>query len=585
MSITSESDAQARLASPSLIEAGAEAEELGPKERFEAEVKKLASLSDIEYNVERKNAAKSLRVTVTFLDRLVRSARNVNVADTGQGRAISLPDPEPWPYPVEGAELLNDIAAAICRYVVVPLHVADAIALWVVHCYGYEVFICTPRLAITSPEKQCGKTTLLDVLGCLVPRPLPAANITASAVFRTVEIAKPTILIDEADTFLEGNDELRGILDSGHRINGNVIRVVGDHHEPRQFSTHSPAAIAMIGKLPPTLADRSIAVALRRRLPNETVNPFRMHKIDDLKQLSRKAARWARDNVESLQRLDPTLPDRLFNRQADNWGPLFAIADIAGGDWPDRIKGAAELIEFGQSADEQSVGEQLLADLRDIFDETALTRMPSQDLVSRLVSNEGRPWAEWSYGKPMTVNQLARALRPFGIFPTNIRLPSGKILKGYYREHLNDSIARYLPNQTAPPPNVEHERAEVFADDLTQPLAPLHRYNQAAATVYDENDSATPALRSGSDRYDIANQAERSGTERDVADDNLEPLQKNANDLKEVAAVAPCAVNIGLCVNTSEPNGHADSLDVTADDDLVAPGDGNDLLPHQVREI
>jgi hypothetical protein len=167
---------------------------------------------------------------------------------------------------------------------------------------------------------------------------------------------------------------------------------------------------------------------------------------------------------------------------------------------------SAEVIEFGQAADEQSVGEQLLADLRDIFNETRLISMPSQDLVSRLVSIEGRSWAEWSYGKPITPNQLARALRPFGIFPRNIRI-GDRVLKGYYREDLSDPIARYLTNQTAPPPNVEHERAEVFADDLTQPLAPLHRYNQAAATVYDENDSATQALRSGSDRYDIANQA------------------------------------------------------------------------------
>jgi putative DNA primase/helicase len=249
--------------------AGAKSEELGAKDRVEAEIKELAALGEIEYGLERKRAAKRLGITTALLDRLVRAEHGDTEGNTGQGRAILLFEPEPWFETVDGAELLTSISAAIRCHVVLSEDVANAIALWVVHCYAYQVFTCTPRLAITSPEKQCGKTTLLDVLECLVPRPLMASNITASAVFRTVEIAIPTILIDEADTFLDTNEELLGILNSGHRRGGQVVRVVGDNHEPRQFSTHSPAAIALIGKLPPTLADRSIAVTLRRRLPDE----------------------------------------------------------------------------------------------------------------------------------------------------------------------------------------------------------------------------------------------------------------------------------------------------------------------------
>ena len=98
----------------------------------------------------------------------------------------------------------------------------------------------------------------MDVLTRLLPRVLSVAGITAAAIFRTVELARPTLLIDEADTFLQQNDELRGVLNSGHRRGGNVVRLLGDGHEPRQFSTFAPVAIAMIGKLPNTLADRSI---------------------------------------------------------------------------------------------------------------------------------------------------------------------------------------------------------------------------------------------------------------------------------------------------------------------------------------
>ena len=141
---------------------------------------------------------------------------------------------------------------------------ADACTLWCVHTYLIDAAWISPRLALTSPEKGCGKTTLLDVLARLVWRPLPAANATSSALFRVVEMQRPTLLIDEADTFLGENEELRGILNSGHRRGGSVLRTVSDEHEPRQFSTYSACAIAMIGKLPATLADRSIPIDLKR---------------------------------------------------------------------------------------------------------------------------------------------------------------------------------------------------------------------------------------------------------------------------------------------------------------------------------
>jgi hypothetical protein len=177
---------------------------------------------------------------------------------------------------------------------------------------------------------------LLDVIEVLAARTMLTSNISAAAVFRTVEIAKPTLLVDEADTFLNENEGLRGTLNSGHRRGGQVTRTVGDNHEPRVFSTHCPVAIAMIGKLPDTLADRSVAVSLKRRLPSEPISPFRIDKVDVLRVLARKAARWAADNAERLVEVDPELPAGIFNREADNWRPLFSIAEIVGGDWPER---------------------------------------------------------------------------------------------------------------------------------------------------------------------------------------------------------------------------------------------------------
>ena len=148
---------------------------------------------------------------------------------------------------------------------------AVAVALWIVHAYAFEASLISPRLAIGSPEKRCGKTTLLRVIRHFVPRPLWAANITPAAVFRTIELTRPTLLIDEADTFFKENEELRGVLNSGHSKDGQVARLVDDDHEPRTFATYCPTVIACIGSLPGTIEDRSIKITLRRRRRDEPV--------------------------------------------------------------------------------------------------------------------------------------------------------------------------------------------------------------------------------------------------------------------------------------------------------------------------
>jgi hypothetical protein len=165
----------------------------------------------------------------------------------GKGRPLNLPAPEPWPEPVNGAALVPELTGAILKYVVLTENDALAVAMWILHAYCFDAFACTPRLAITAPEKRCGKTTLLDVIGLLVPRPLSTANISAAATFRTIEAVRPTLLIDEADTFLSENEELRGILNSGHRKGGQVIRTVGDDFEVRaslQVRQHAKLSLA-----------------------------------------------------------------------------------------------------------------------------------------------------------------------------------------------------------------------------------------------------------------------------------------------------------------------------------------------------
>ena len=410
-----------------------------PSSKDDAEISQLAKLSTIEYEHERVEAAKQLGIRTPILDRIVMAARKSD--DAKQGRALTLPEPEPWHEPVNGAKLLDQLSGAIRRHVVMTAHAVDMAALWVVHTYLIDVFGITPRLAITSPEMGCGKTTLLDVLAPLVWRPLPTANATPSAIFRVVEMLTPTLLIDEADTFLAENGELRGILNSGHRRGGSVTRTVGDDFEPRLFSTFSPCAIALIGKLPPTLADRSVPINLRRRRTDETIEPFRFDRTGHLDQFARMAARWAADNAERVRGAEPEMPDSLFNRAADNWRPLLAIADAADGEWPERARQASRCsIPEG---DDQSSRVLLLGDIRAILTERNSDRIASADLVEALVAMEGHPWAEWKGGKPITSNGLARMLAPFNIVPATIRT-GDRTPKGYQLAQFDDAFARYL---------------------------------------------------------------------------------------------------------------------------------------------
>jgi putative DNA primase/helicase len=365
--------------------------------------------------------------------------------DGKAGRALVLYEPEPWPQPVDGAQLLNEIASGIKRYVVFADTAVDAVALWCVGTHAFNAFTIFPRLVVTSPEPRCGKTTLLDVIERLVPRPLAAANITAPALFRTIEAARPSLLLDEADTFAKENEDLRGILNSGHRRNGSVIRVVesGKNYEPRQFSTWAPIALASIGSLPATVMDRSIIVSLRRRRPDEAVESLRLDRPTGLDRLARMAARWAADQLDRLRDADPAVPKGVFNRAADNWHPLLAFADAAGGDWPARARSAAVALAAEHSDESRRV--QLLADIADAFVAKHTDRMSSEDLTAYLIELEDRPWAEWSKGRPLSKNQLARLIKPFGVSPGSIRLDDGRTPKGYSLAALDDALARYLP--------------------------------------------------------------------------------------------------------------------------------------------
>lgn len=407
-------------------------------------IARLAGMNPLDYHRARKPTAERLGVSVAALDQAVKLARKDTAADNLPGKPLRFDTPEPWPHPVDGAALLDCIHAEIKRFCVLDPASRIAAALWTVFTYAVDHAHTAPILYLTSPEPRCGKTTLLNLLGKLVAKPLPAANVTPSALFRTIEAASPTILLDEADAGLNENEDLRGLLNSGHtRVSAFVIRIEGDNREPRQFSTWGCRAIAGIGKGSQTIMDRSVVILLRRRLPTETVEKLRHAPAAHFDRLKRQAARFVADHAARLETARPSLPDSLNDRAQDNWEPLLAIADLAGGDWPALARDAA-LTLAGSTEETKSLRTELLEDIRGVFQRIPGDRIATEALLEQLNGDPERPWATYNRGKPMTAKNLSGFLGHFGIKSGNIRFPDGSQSKGYLASAFVDAFARYL---------------------------------------------------------------------------------------------------------------------------------------------
>ena len=351
---------------------------------------------------------------------------------------------EPWPEAVDCVELLDSIKARLQLHIDFADSAATACALWVAHTYVADVATASPRLAIKSPTKRCGKTRLLTLLSKLVARPRLVSNLTPAALFRSVELWRPTLLIDEADSFLGKSDELRGIINAGYEADGVIVRCIGEDYRPTPFHVFSPLVIASISDLPSTIEDRAVVICMRRKTVSKTVQKMTRRLGNELLSLRQKLLKWSQDMRHQLKPGEAETEAALDDRARDLWDVLFAIADVAGGSWPEAARSAARDLTAGR--DDADMGVQLLEDIRAILDAEKLGRISSADLVDKLVKQEERPWATWHRGEPMTQNQLSRRLRGFGVVSKSIRLGSGQSTsKGFVRAQFEDAFERYLP--------------------------------------------------------------------------------------------------------------------------------------------
>lgn len=419
------------------------------QETLEETIIRLASLNPLEYEKVREKEAIRLNIRKPVLDEVVTAKRHQQQAKPKKD--FSFPEDEVWPESVEINKILNELCCLLKRYAILPEQVEVAVALWIVFTWCIEKVGVAPILAICSPEKQCGKTTVLSLIQRLVYRPLTASNITSASLFRAIEENRPTLLIDEADTFIKENLELRGILNSGHTPStAFVLRTVGKEHDLRRFSTWGAKAIALNGKLPETLHDRSIVIELRRRLKEEKLEKLRHTDPQIFNILCQQLKRFVMDQGDLLKETAVTLPEDISDRAADNWEPLMAIAILAGPEWVHKTLKAIHLLS-PHANDAKSIGTELLVDIKQVLESKNCDRISTSDLIKALCENEEKIWATYNKGQPINPRQMSKILQEYKINSHPIRLSDGKILRGFEYQQFIDVFTRYLPEKTVTP--------------------------------------------------------------------------------------------------------------------------------------
>ncbi len=304
-------------------------------------------------------------------------------------------------------------------------------------------------------------------------------------------------MFDEVDAIFgrhgkdDGAEDLRGLLNAGHRRGASIPRCVGKTQEVVKFPVFAAVALAGLGDLPDTLMSRSVIIRMRRRAPHERVASFRFRDVEPAGHLLRdRLAAWAKRNITELTDARPAMPPGVEDRPADCWEPLLAVADAVGGDWPVRARAACiELVKVGASR-EASLGVRLLTDLRTVFGKNEV--MATEDILTELYKMDESPWGDLR-GRPLDPRGLARRLKEYGVNSVGVRV-GDRTPKGYRRGDLWDAWQRYLPAEAQQAPQGQPPRSEA-----PPPVADSHPVADTSATPPTNRNALTSEVASVAD--------------------------------------------------------------------------------------
>jgi hypothetical protein len=399
-----------------------------------------------------KALAKQLNIAIADLILFKGSGESGEQLPSG-AKAIEIPPTaEPWSEPVVAQEVLDEICKELKRFVVMEDSFYLAVALWIVLTYLHDAVDILPILLITSPVEDCGKSTLLELVLYLSNRPIPASNISAAAIYRVIGDNCPTLVLDEADTYMQEDEVMRGVINSGHKRQfAFVIRVINDKGDTGQFSTWCPKAIARIGQPKRTILSRSIPIRLERKAKGAKTEKLKSAHALELEDLRRKISRLAND-IRGDVRLFRSNADWLNNRAGDNWEPLFAIASAAGEECLKKIEIAARKMSSKAAQDSKSFGHYVLESLGAFFAESRKELeeqnfkfekgkgffIKTEDILAKLNADNEAPWRERK-DQLLTGHKLAKELREYDISPSETS--EGR---GYWSDKVEAAFEKYM---------------------------------------------------------------------------------------------------------------------------------------------
>jgi Protein of unknown function (DUF3631) len=418
------------------------------RERAKAE-KRERALNDIAMlpATDREAALKTLATSLSEDFEALKSEFETRLEERRE--RIRRGDIEAWGEAVDTCVLLSELITQIERYLVI--HQKEAViimALWVMFAWLHDVALHSPILAITSADAGDSKTTACLVLARLTPRSRLIAEPTGPWLYRYVDQVHPTLVIDDADQLLPRKGDLTHIVNvswtRGVKIPRMDRRTTG--YVPVEFDPFCPKVLSGIDLMPhlrPATRTRCITINLMPKLAHERVAGLEDADEDEgFRILQSKLLRWSTDTMATIKQVNPAMPEGFNNRQEKNFRLLFAIADLAGGNWPKRARKAALKLSPMEGP---SPGRRLLADLRALFAEfgKALT---SEETAALLSAREESEWANYcGRGRPINKFEIAQLLKPYGIKPDNAVYRGGKQHRGYKAAWFERVWRHYLP--------------------------------------------------------------------------------------------------------------------------------------------
>ena len=341
---------------------------------------------------------------------------------------------------------VNFIAEELRRHIVFENDThAFTISLWITGTYLMDNWGLYPKLYINSPERECGKTSLLCMIEAFACNARMAASITPSAFYRIIQSEGPTLLIDEADRTLRGNEELNGIINAGH-TRRTAIKILSEptpdgKWKSVEMSLWAPQVFAGIGTQADTLLSRSIKISMRRKMVSEKVAAAPVDYFEQQEDVRKSIKSWANQEGKSVAALDVSIPSIASDRALDNWKPLFQIAASLKDDWPDRVLAAFNELEVNnKESNPLSEGTELLTDIQLLIESHKSTEIPAAELLSYLVMKQDSEWFQHNRGKPITQKWLSRMLQGYGVYTERRRHANV-----YEVGKLQEAFARYLP--------------------------------------------------------------------------------------------------------------------------------------------